>query len=140
MATPPNDPSSPTPGQDAKPSSTTPSGVGCSAWLGDGHPPTILDTGLNENELIIVRQYLRLSHPEIANTSMLPSKSNTPDDLVGHLEFGHAKQESEFHATYRQLYTLAKQYMDALGNPKAAKFELCERAVQHQLMREFVRS
>ena len=31
----PNDPSSPTPDQNATPSPTTPSGVGCSAWLGD---------------------------------------------------------------------------------------------------------
>jgi len=79
----------------------------------------IFDTGLNTEELSLVRKYLIIQYPELGNSLIIPDKNTVPSDLVDRFEFVQPKQKDEFHAYHRQLYTHAKQYMASLDSQKA---------------------
>lgn len=99
-------------------------------------PVKVYDTGLSESELEVVRAFIRLQHPEMDGPLLFPSKDSVPDDQKGLFEFCQYRHADEFHAEHRQLYTLAKQYMDFLDNPTEASFGSAEKGVQDLLRRE----
>ena len=82
----------------------------------------IFDTGLNTEELSLVRKYLIFQYPEFGNSLVMPDKNTIPPDLMDRFEFVQPKQIDEFHVYHRQLYTRAKQYMDSLQcRPRSRK-------------------
>ena len=111
-------------------------GIRCGVLLGDTKHIMVADTGLTENELRTLRQYFRLKHPEIAKGLLFPSKKNIQDLQWGEAEYAPLKDKDEFHAFHRRLYILAKQYMDALGNPEAPNAEFEGMDNQHQPQQE----
>ena len=84
----------------------------------------IYDTGLNEDELKVLREYFKQEYPEMSQTLLFPSKHSVPQDQLDSFEFCQHRHHSEFHANHRQMYNHARQHMDSSGNLQATKTEL----------------